>query len=87
MDHVQCLVGMALLLVPSFMLLNTACFTFLLMFLQLKGGQMPQGNTSYMPSVQDYFPHIKSDLSLIKWGHGINSKRLLQKSLDGKLIF
>nr|CAH0105063.1 unnamed protein product [Daphnia galeata] len=42
--------------------------------------------TSYRcnSSIAKFFPQIDSDLSRIKWGHGINNRKLLNMSLYGK---
>ena len=36
--------------------------------------------------IAKFFPQIDSDLSRIKWGHGINNRKLLNMSLYGKFI-
>jgi hypothetical protein len=35
-------------------------------------------------SVQEYFPEIGSDLTVVTWGHAVNSQQKLQDALTGK---
>lgn len=37
-------------------------------------------------SVQEYFPEIGSDLSVVTWGHAVNSQQKLQDALTEKLM-
>jgi pyruvate/2-oxoglutarate/acetoin dehydrogenase E1 component len=35
-------------------------------------------------SVQEYFPEIGNDLTVVTWGHAVNSQQKLQAALTGK---
>jgi hypothetical protein len=35
-------------------------------------------------SVQEYFPEIGTDLTVVTWGHAVNSQQKLQDALTGK---
>jgi hypothetical protein len=35
-------------------------------------------------SVQEYFPEIGNDLTVVTWGHAVNSQEKLQAALTGK---
>lgn len=67
---------MVLVFVPSALLINVIGWTFLLLFIQVHSE-----NSFRLPGAADFFdvPIFK-----IKWGHGINNRALLKKSLEGK---
>jgi pyruvate/2-oxoglutarate/acetoin dehydrogenase E1 component len=35
-------------------------------------------------SVQEYFPEIGDDLTVVTWGHAVNNQQKLQAALTGK---
>lgn len=36
------------------------------------------------PSVADFYPEIQNDLTRVKWAHGVDSKKKLNRALQGK---
>lgn len=55
-----------------------------LLFMQVKSAYIQgYGSSTSIPTVAEFFPQIQSDLSRVKWGHGINSKIHLSRSLQG----
>ena len=38
------------------------------------------------PSVADFFPEIRGDLSRVKWAHAVDSRRELGQALSGKQV-
>jgi hypothetical protein len=66
---------MVLVFVPSALLINVIGWTFLLLFMQVHSE-----HSFKAPEAADFFdiPIFK-----IQWGHGINSRALLKKSLEG----
>ena len=73
--------------IPSLVLFNTVGWTMILLFMQVKSASIPGSKASpIIPTVANFFPQIQSDLSRVKWGHGINSKIQLSRSLQGMLL-
>lgn len=70
----NCFLNMVLVFVPSALLINVIGWTFLLLFMQVHSE-----HSFTVPGAADFFdiPIFK-----IKWGHGINSRTLLKKSLE-----
>ncbi|KAI9555839.1 hypothetical protein GHT06_018356 [Daphnia sinensis] len=68
---------------PSIMLLNTIGWTMVLFSTQVKSAYIYGNEAISIPSVAKFFPQIQSDLSRVKWGHGVNSRGQLFQSLQG----
>ena len=47
---------------------------------------LSQTGTVAAMSVQEYFPEIGNDLTVVTWGHAVNSQQQLQAALTGKKI-
>jgi len=74
----SCLLNMVLVFVPSALLINVIGWTFLLLFMQVHSE-----NSFRVPGAADFF---EVPIFKIIWGHGINNRALLKKSLEGTLI-
>ncbi|RXG59566.1 hypothetical protein Avbf_13313 [Armadillidium vulgare] len=46
---------------------------------------MTQMSSGSIPDVKTFFPQIENDLSLITWGHAINSMSLLEEAISDEL--
>ncbi|XP_057367501.1 protein FAM151B-like [Daphnia carinata] len=68
---------------PSIALLNTIGWTMVLFSTQVKSSYIYGNEAISIPSVAKFFPQIQSDLSRVKWGHGVNSRGQLFQSLQG----
>ncbi|KAL7630441.1 UNVERIFIED_CONTAM: hypothetical protein RMT77_019393 [Armadillidium vulgare] len=51
------------------------------------GFVMTQMSSGSIPDVKTFFPQIENDLSLITWGHAINSMSLLEEAISDALLF
>jgi hypothetical protein len=69
---------------PSVLLLNAEVWTMILFFIQVNSAHIQSNEGISIPSVAKFFPQIQSDLSRVKWGHGVNSKVQLTQSLQGE---
>jgi hypothetical protein len=69
---------------PSVLLVNAVGWTMILLFMQVKSAYIHGNERTSIPSVAKFFPQIQSDLSRVKWGHGINSRAQLIQSLQGE---
>ncbi|KAK4023391.1 protein FAM151B isoform X1 [Daphnia magna] len=82
MSRCQCL-SVTFVFLPSIVLLNTIGWTMVLFSAQVKSAYIYGNDAISIPSVAKFFPQIQSDLSRVKWGHGVNSRGQLFQSLQG----
>jgi hypothetical protein len=84
MSRYQCS-SVTFICLPSVLSIKAVGWTMILLFItQVKSASYINGNDGVtIPSVAKFFPQIQSDLSRVKWGHGVNSKAQLSQTLQG----
>ncbi|XP_046653290.1 protein FAM151B-like [Daphnia pulicaria] len=84
MSRYQCS-SVTFICLPSMLSIKAVGWTMILLFItQVKSASYIHGNDGVtIPSVAKFFPQIQSDLSRVKWGHGVNSKAQLSQTLQG----